>query len=203
MGDHLVSGAGRLTCPKCSVSWPCVRGHPIPIMSGMRQLAASVSLSELLRSGCLACLSCLLHAHAVRHVSKKKTKTKTNRQTDKQQPTTTNNKRNKQTSKQTNQQQPTTTNNNIRSHFGSSSISTDFGLSPRWHSTVLGCGWNTRRCCLTFGLSGKCSDPSMGRHFCPSSSERSFRFDDERDRGSRLCGHCANCLERCVGISGQ
>ena len=38
----------------------------------MRQLAASVSLSELLRLGCL---SCLLHAHALRHVSKKTTKT--------------------------------------------------------------------------------------------------------------------------------
>ena len=32
MGGLLVSGIGRLTCPKCSVSWPCVGRHLIPIL---------------------------------------------------------------------------------------------------------------------------------------------------------------------------
>ena len=50
-------------------------------MNGLRQLAASASLSELLRLGRL---SCLLHAHALRHVSKKKTKTNTNKQKNRQ-----------------------------------------------------------------------------------------------------------------------
>ena len=33
-----------------------VMGHPVPIVNGMRQLATSVSLSELLRLGFLSCL---------------------------------------------------------------------------------------------------------------------------------------------------
>ena len=53
-------------------------GHPVPIVNGMRQLAASVSLSELLRLGSLLFS---LHAHALRHVSKKTTKTKTKTKT--------------------------------------------------------------------------------------------------------------------------
>ena len=73
--------------PTRSVSWPCVRVQPVSIMNGMRQLA-SVCLSELLRLGCLSSLPCLLHAHALRHVSKKTTKTKTT----KQQQTTSNTK---------------------------------------------------------------------------------------------------------------
>ena len=69
----------------------------MPVVNGMRQLAASVRLSELLRLGCLSCFSCLLHAHALRHGSEKKTKTKTNKQTNKQTHTHTNKQTNTHT----------------------------------------------------------------------------------------------------------
>ena len=36
-------------------------------------------------------------------------------------------------------------------------------------------GTSVRMFGLTFGLSGKCSDSSMSRHFCRSSSERTLR----------------------------
>ena len=94
-------------------------GSVVPIVNGMRQLAASVSLSELLRLGCLSCFSCPLHARALRHVSKKKTNTKTNKQTPSTPPHThkqTTKQTHKQASKQT-KQTNTHTNTNIHKHI--------------------------------------------------------------------------------------
>ena len=92
--------------PEVHVSWPCVWGHLVPIVNGMRQLAASVSLSELLRLGCLSCLSRVSTPRArpcvtcQRRRQKQKQKQKQTTQT-----THTNhtNKPHKQTHKQTTQ----------------------------------------------------------------------------------------------------